>query len=69
MELWLLISVLIGYRGEQYFTNLSIGIEQVGILMLARKFGAKIQNGGKIWQTDISSPNSNFVEDTNMCKI
>ena len=48
MELWLFISrappllcsLANSFRGEQYFTNLLIGIEQVGVLMLARKFGA-----------------------------
>ena len=70
MELWLFISrappllcfLANSFRGEQYFTNLLLEIENVGVLMLAREFGAnrmysvggmckkrvfhKIQNGG-----------------------
>ena len=48
MELWLFISraspllssLANSFRGEQYLTNLLISIEQVGVLMIARKFGA-----------------------------
>ena len=57
MELWLLISrappllcsLANSFRGEQYFANLLIVMDQVGVLMIARKFGANRMNAVGVW--------------------
>ena len=88
MALWLFISrappllcsLANSFRAEQYFPNLLIGIEQVGVLMQARKFRAnrmyavggvcenvifrKFKMAEFFFQTDIRSPNGNFVKHT-----